>query len=111
MLGFILKIARSIVNSVMSIITSQLNIIQDAITSPLRTMVQQVTNGVWRGDGANRFVQEMTSEVIPQLTHIGSMGNSFGGAIRKAMDLMDSADKRAASKANELFDVFGKIFS
>ena len=111
MLGFLLRIARSVVNNVVSIITSQINIIQDAITSPLKAIVQQVTGGVWKGDGANRFVQEMTSEVIPQLVNIGGMGMGFGGAIRKALDLMDSADKQAALKANELFDVFGKIFS
>ncbi|PKO13952.1 MAG: hypothetical protein CVU39_16355 [Chloroflexi bacterium HGW-Chloroflexi-10] len=111
MLGLLLRIARSVVNNVMSIITSQINIIQDAITSPLKAMVQQVTGGIWKGDGSVRFVQEMTSEVIPQLVNIGGMGMSFGGAIRKALDFMDQADKQATSKANELFDVFNKIFN
>ena len=40
MIGFILKIARSVVNHVISMITSQVNLIQDAVTSPLRSMVQ-----------------------------------------------------------------------
>lgn len=111
MLGFILKIARSVVNHVISMITSQVNIIQDAVTSPLRSMVQQVTNGIWKGDGSVRFVQEMSSEVIPSLVNIGSVNMGFGNAIKKALDFMDQADRQAASKANELFDVFGKIFS
>lgn len=111
MLGFILKIARSVVNHVISMITSQVNIIQDAVTSPLRALVQQVTGGIWKGDGSVRFVNEMTSEVIPQLASIGSINMGFGSAIRKALDLMDQADRQAASKANELFDVFNKIFN
>jgi len=92
-------------------ITSQVNLIQDAVTSPLRGLVQQVTGGIWKGEGANRFVQEMTSEVIPSLVNIGSMNMGFGNGIKKALDIMDQADRQAQSKANELFDVFGKIFS
>lgn len=111
MLGFILKIVRSVVNHVISMITSQVNIIQDAVTSPLRALVQQVTGGIWKGDGSVRFVNEMTSEVIPQLTSIGSINMGFSSAIRKALDLADQADRQAASKANELFDVFNKIFN
>ncbi|MHB8133105.1 MAG: hypothetical protein ACYDH1_02675 [Anaerolineaceae bacterium] len=111
MLGFILRIVRSVVNHVISMITAQVNIIQDAVTSPLRGIVQQVTGGVWKGEGANRFVQEMTSEVIPSLVNIGSMNMGFGNGIKKALDIMDQADRQAQSKANELFDVFGKIFS
>lgn len=111
MLGFILRIVRSVVNHVISMITSQVNLIQDAVTSPLRGLVQQVTGGVWKGEGANRFVQEMTSEVIPSLVNIGSMNMGFGNGIKKALDIMDQADRQAQSKANELFDVFGKIFS
>ena len=111
MLGFILRIVRSVVNHVISMITAQVNIIQDAVTSPLRGIVQKVTGGVWKGEGANRFVQEMTSEVIPSLVNIGSMNMGFGNGIKKALDIMDQADRQAQSKANELFDVFGKIFS
>ncbi len=111
MLGFILKIARSVVNHVISSINAQVNIIQDAVTAPLKGFVQQVTGGIWKGDGSVRFVNEMTSEVIPQLASIGSINLGFGSAIRKALDFMDQADKQAASKANELFDVFSKIFN
>ncbi len=111
MLGFLLKIARSVINHVIQVITQQINLIQDAITAPLRSMVQQVLGGVWKGDGATRFVQEMTSEVIPQLVSIGSLNFNFGGVIRRALDLMDQADRQATQKANELFDVFHKIIN
>jgi hypothetical protein len=111
MLGFILKIVRSVVNHVISSITAQVNLIQDAVTSPLRGIVQQVTGGIWKGDGSVRFVEEMTTQVIPSLVNIGSINMGFGNGIKKALDLMDQADRQAASKANELFDVFGKIFS
>jgi phage-related protein len=106
----IFKLARSIVQSVTGMITAQINLIQNAITSPLKGFVQQVTGGIWKGDGSVRFVNEMTSQVIPQLVNIGNMNMSFSEAIKKAVETMNQADKQAASKANELFDVFGKIF-
>jgi phage-related protein len=111
MIGFLLKIARAVVGSVIQIITSQINLIQDAITAPLRSFVQQVLGGIWKGDGASRFVQEMTNDVIPQLVGIGNINLNFGGLIRKSLDIMDRADRQATSKANELFDVFHKIIN
>lgn len=106
----IFKIARSIVQTVTGMITAQINLIQNAITSPLKGFVQQVTGGIWKGDGSVKFVNEMTNQVIPQLVNIGNINMSFSEAIKKAVETMNQADKQAASKANELFDVFGKIF-
>jgi len=111
MVGFILRIIRSVVNNVIGQITSQVNAIQDAVTAPLRGQVQLVTNGIWKGDGATRFVDEMESEVIKDLVNIGSLNMGFGNGIRKALDLMDIADRQAASKANDLVNIFSKIFS
>jgi phage-related protein len=106
----IFKLARSIVQSVTGMITAQINIIQSAITSPLKGFVQQVTGGIWKGDGSVKFVNEMTTQVIPQLASIGNINMSFGEAIKKAVETMNQADKQASSKANELVDVFSKIF-
>lgn len=111
MIGFLLRIARAVVNSVIQTINAQINLIQDAITAPLRAMVQQVLGGIWRGEGANRFVQEMTNEVIPQLVNIGNINLNFSSLIRRSLDIMDRADRQATAKANELFDVFHKIIN
>jgi len=110
MFGRILKFARSIVSNSINLIMRQVNLIQDAVTSPLRGMVGAVMGGYWRGDGANRFVEEMTNEVIPMLVGIAGLNNSFADGIRKSMDLMEQAEKQASSKAQQLFDVFGSIF-
>ena len=105
----LLKIARSVVDHVIQIITQQVNIVQDAITAPLRNWVQQVLGGIWKGDGAERFVHEMTNEVITELVNIGSANLNFGGLIRGAIEIMDQADNQATQKANGLFDIFHSI--
>ncbi|MCB2179502.1 WXG100 family type VII secretion target [bacterium] len=110
MFGRIFKFARSIVSGIINQIMQQVNVIQEAVTSPLRAMVNQVMGGIWRGDGAERFVEEMTNEVIPLLVGIAGVNNNYANAIKKSMDRMEQAEKQATSRAQQLFDVFGKIF-
>ncbi len=109
-MGFILKLVYSAVNGVMGSIKKLLNQITQEITSPLRAIVQQVTGGVWKGDGAVRFVNEMNTMVIPALLSVVGINTSFMGALQKSMDTFRNADKMATSKANELVDIFGNIY-
>jgi len=109
-MGFILKLVYSAVNGVMGMINKLLNQITQEITSPLRVMIRNVTGGIWKGDGAERFVNEMNSMVIPGLLSLVGINTSFLGALKKSTEIFQSADKMATSKANELVDVFGNIF-
>lgn len=104
------KWVEDLVNNVINQVLQQVNIIQDAVTSPLRAIINQVTGGIWKGDGANRFVQEMTSEVIPMLVNIMGFNTNFANAIKKSQDTMQQAVKQATSQAQTLMDVFGQIF-
>ena len=109
-MGGIFKFVRNLVNGIMSQVMAQVNMIQDAVTSPLRGMVNQVMGGMWKGEGANRFVAEMTSEVIPMLVNIMGFNTNFVGALKRAADRMEQAERQANSRAQQLFDVFNKIF-
>lgn len=110
MLGRIFKFARSIVRGIINQIMQQVNVIQDAVTSPLRGLVNQVMGGAWKGDGATRFVDEMTSDVIPMLVNIAGINNNYASAIKKSMDRMEQAEREANSHVQQLFDVFSSIF-
>jgi hypothetical protein len=94
----------------MGMIKKLLNQITQEVTSPIRAMVQQVTGGIWKGDGAVRFVNEMNSLIIPSLLSVVGINTSFIGALQKSTDIFRNADKMATSKANELVDIFGNIF-
>jgi hypothetical protein len=98
------------VSGVISQILQQVNIVQDAVTAPLRALVNQVMAGMWKGEGANRFVAEMTSEVIPMLVNIMSVNTSFAGAIKKSQDRMNQAFHQATAQAQTLYDVFNSVF-
>jgi uncharacterized protein YukE len=109
-MGRIFKFVRNIVNNIMNQVTQQVNMIQDAVTSPLRASVNQVMGGMWKGEGANRFVAEMTSEVILMLVNIMGFNTNFVGALKRTVDRMEQAERQASSRAQQLFDVFNKIF-
>lgn len=104
------KWVEDLVNDVINQILSQVNIIQDVVTAPLRGLVSAVLGGIWKGEGANRFVQEMTNDVIPMLVNIMGINTNYVNAIKKSQDRMQQAVQQATSQAQSLLDVFGGIF-
>lgn len=104
------KWVEDLVGDVVNQILSQVNIIQDAVTAPLRSLVSAVLAGMWKGEGANRFVQEMTDEVVPMLVNIMGINTNFANAIKKSQQQMNQAVQQATSQAQSLLDVFGGIF-
>lgn len=110
MFGRILQFLRNPVEGIINQIMQQVNVIQDAVTAPLRAMVGEVMGGIWKGNGANRFVEEMNSELIPSLVNIASVNTNFGSAIKKAMERIMGASQTAKSKVSPLVDIFSRIF-
>jgi predicted histidine transporter YuiF (NhaC family) len=104
------KWVEELVGNVIQQVMQQINVVQEAVTAPLRGLVNQVVGGVWKGDGASKFTQEMTSEVIPMLANIMNVQTNFANAIKKAQDSMNQAMQQATSQAQGLFDVFNGIF-
>jgi uncharacterized protein YukE len=104
------KWVEDLVGDVINQIMAQVNIIQDAVTAPLRGLVSAVMGGTWKGDGATRFVQEMTDEVIPLLLSIIGVNTNYANAVKKAQDQMQQAVQQATSEVQSLLDVFGSIF-
>jgi len=98
------------ISGIISSILAQFNFIQDAITAPLRALVTQVLGGMWKGNGAKKFVDEMTSLVIPMIASILTGTQNYANSIKKAQDHMLSGFQQASSIAQSLFDPFNNIF-
>ncbi len=106
----LLRFARSVVQGVLNQINQQTHVIQESAMNPINQMVQQVTGGVWRGKGADAFVQEMQSEVLPAFANLLTGVGNTGRHINRAMEILHTADVNGASKINSLVDVFRSIF-
>ena len=109
-LSVLLRFARSVVQNVLGQLTQQFNVIQEQAFSPMQAMVQQVTDGVWVGKGADAFVEEVSSIMMPGVGKIGDGINVFSKNIQNAMDVMDRADEQVSGIINSLGDIFGGIF-
>lgn len=110
MIQILIRIARAVLRMVLQQLMQQFNVLQEQVMSPMRQMIQQVTDGIWIGEGANAFVDEVSSIMIPGVGRVADDVDFFRNGLQKAEEIMDQADNQAASKANALGDIFKAIF-
>ena len=110
-IGMLLRFARKVVQSVMSQLMQQVNIVQDEALAPMRKMIQDVTGGIWIGEGANAFVEEVSSLMIPGVGQVSDHITTMHKNLQHASDVIDQADEQVNSKVNSLADIFGGIYS
>lgn len=106
----LIRIARAVVQNVLSQLMKQLNVIQEQAQRPMQEMVQQVMGGVWVGRGADAFVEEVSNLMIPGVGKVGQGITTYHKNIQNAMDVMDQADQVVSGIASGIGDLFGGIF-
>ena len=110
MIGKLLRFARQVVANVTSQLNQQFNVVEQMALAPVRAIIGQVTGGVWKGDGANKFVQELSSMMVPGIGRVGTQIKTLNSNLQRAVTVMDQADAQVTSLAKGLGDVFGAIF-
>ena len=109
-MGFLFRFARKLVEGILSQLMQQLNIVQELAMAPMRAMVQQVVGGVWRGEGANAFVQEVSSLMIPGVGRVADTITTLNRNVQFAQNAIDRADEEVSkivkSKILETFHFF-----
>jgi hypothetical protein len=106
----LIKIAKQVVKSVQQGILSQVNIVDVAVKAPVNAMIGQVVGGMWKGQGADAFVEVCKNLVLPETESIMATGKKMNSGIQQALDTMEAADKKATSMVNDLNGVFRGIF-
>lgn len=103
----LMRMARAILDNVLGQLLQQFNVIQEQALSPLRMIVQQVQGGVWRGAGADAFVNELSTLMIPGVGQVGDQVTTFSNNLQFARDVIDRADEAAERLVrSRLFDAF-----
>ena len=64
----------------------------DGVISQLTA--QQVVGGVWQGDGADAFVNEVSSISIPSVGQVGQQISTMSVNVQFARDVIDQADEQ-----------------
>lgn len=109
MLGILLRFAAQVVQSVSQQLTQQLNVVTEQAFNPMQAVVQLVTNGAWRGVGADAFVDEVSNLHMPGVGVIGDQISSFQNNLHQAAEIMTQADQAANQAVQGLAEVFSKI--
>ncbi len=86
-----------IVSGAMSFIMQK---IMSELEEPLKGMVADVQNGVWKGKGADKFVAEMTGEASQAIGSSREVATQFNGSMRAAIEIMNQAQTAANNIVN-----------
>lgn len=109
---FLMKIARQILDDVISQITS---LIQDQLVGmvqePIQMMIDQLGPDVWTGWGADAFMNDCTSLHLPETTGIQESCNTVIQRITRATEIMDGADTQARGLVDDLAGTFSSILA
>jgi uncharacterized protein YukE len=109
MIGALIRFARQMVQSVLSALTQQLNIVEEQALNPMRMVIQAVTGGVWRGAGADAFVEEVSSLMIPGVGQVTDQVRTFQSNVQRATEIMDQADADSTRLVQGVVDTFSNI--
>lgn len=91
-MNFLIRLARKILESVLSQLTQQFNVVQEQALAPVRTIIQQVTGGMWVGDGADAFTEELSSLMVPGIGRVGDAITQKISNLNGAREVIDRAD-------------------
>ena len=106
----LIRLARRILQSVITQLNQQFDIVEDQALNPMRMMIQAVTGGIWIGASADAFVNEVSSIMIPEVGVVGHNITTINGNIQTAIEILDQADQQVTSMVNNLGDVFERVF-
>lgn len=105
--SLLIKLARAVLQSVMSQVANQLKVIQEQVLAPSRSTIQIVVDGVWRGKGADAFVEELSSVMIPGVGLIGDKITELSNNVNNACEIIDRADESVDRLVRtKLYDAF-----
>jgi len=98
----LVRLAKSVLSQVMSQLMSQFNVVQNAALAPMRAIIGQVTGGVWRGNGADAFVAEVSNLMIPGVGRVGDEIKTVHDDLGVARDVMENADRQIRGVVSSL---------
>ncbi len=103
-------IGEQILEAINKITGGALNPIEQMVMAPIKAIIGQVTQGgVWKGNGANRFVEDLNGKVLPGLSNLHQSGQQYTGGIQKSFDHMVQAAQQATNMVGAMEDAFSNI--
>jgi len=83
-----------------------LNTITNEIEQPIKSMVQQVLGGIWKGKGADAFVDMINNQVMGGVSKAQTHVGNYRLHINSSVELMNGGDMKGAQVTGSLEDSF-----
>jgi uncharacterized protein YukE len=107
MFDFLLRVARGVIENVLQQLMQQKNIVAEMAMRPMEAMIQQVVGGVWIGKGADAFVREVQSVMLPGVRIVEGNIGTMSRNIQFARDRIERADEDVTRLIKgSIFDTF-----
>ncbi|MCB0077447.1 MAG: hypothetical protein KDD73_08460 [Anaerolineales bacterium] len=108
---WLIRLVKEVVKSV----TRQLKVekfdLRELILVPMRLEVVTIESGeIWRGTGADAFVNEVQTVIIPELEAIIGLVDQKGKHIDDATGIIDEADQEVRRLVEGLAELFSEIY-
>ncbi len=97
------------VEDVVSQVTQQANMVEE-VAGGIRSGMGPIMGGAWTGQGAQAFIEEVNSRLLPEIAALIASIAGFGGGITNALDTISQADNEVFGVVNQIGDVFGSIW-
>ncbi|MGB1250288.1 MAG: hypothetical protein ACPG8W_06620 [Candidatus Promineifilaceae bacterium] len=104
-----MKTNRANVEMVIKQLSEQARLIEEQIQAQAQGTVNTIQSGMWRGNGADRFVEEIQTTYIPDATRVVESCQLAINSIIRAIELLDEADTRTMTMASGLEDLIRQI--
>ncbi|HRE46781.1 MAG TPA: WXG100 family type VII secretion target [Aggregatilineales bacterium] len=82
----------------------------DRVVSQIKTGVQPIQGGAWKGQGARAYIGVIIGQVIPHIIELIAAITGFGGNLGKALNIMNQADKMVSGIVGQVSDMFDQVF-
>ena len=107
MFGFLLRLARQALEGALSGIMAQKMTVLDQVINPAKAIIGVVQGGdVWRGNGADKFVEDVSTMIMPGLQKSHDHIERTHRNISHARDVMNTGENMVESTVSGLVDTF-----
>lgn len=97
------------VQDVVNQVVQQANLVEE-VAGGIRNGMNPIVGGAWTGQGAQAFIQEVQTRLIPEIMALIASIMGFGGGITSALDIIQQADNDVFGVVGQVTDIFDSIF-
>lgn len=106
----LLKLARRILEQVLSEVTKQVNRVEQEILEQARNLITQGFDDVWRGEDAEQFKEKVNNQAIRQAEGVIQITVGTHDGLVRAADVITRADQQVAQMVSDLNNTFSHIY-